>query len=68
MLAGAALYAEAHPWLATHVLGVGAGGKVTLPGLTHTSEWLWFAAMAAAALTLFAWLRTLDRRRRPVPA
>jgi uncharacterized membrane protein YedE/YeeE len=63
MLAGAGLYAEAHPWLAEHVLGVGAEGKITLPGVTHTSEWLWLGALALAAVGLFLLARAHERRR-----
>jgi hypothetical protein len=63
MLVGAGLYAEAYPWLAANVLRVGTEGKITLPGVTHTSEWLWLGAMASAAVLLFALARAYEHRR-----
>ena len=63
MLGGAALYAEAHPWFTEKVLGVGAEGKITLAGATHTSEWLWFGVMAVAAIVVFGIARTIERRK-----
>lgn len=68
MLAGAAIYAEAHPWLGEKVLGVGAEGKITLASATHTSEWLWFGGMAVAAVVLFRVARTVERRKAMAPS
>jgi uncharacterized membrane protein YedE/YeeE len=63
MLCGGALYAEAHPFLKSTVLGVADLGKVTLAdtGLPH---WWLIAGLAVAALVLFA---ALERRERCRP-
>jgi hypothetical protein len=60
MLAGGMLYAFSYPWLKGTVLAWWNLGQVTLPGLTGTSPLIWFAALAAIALGLFA---TLEARR-----
>jgi uncharacterized protein len=41
MLVGAALYAEAYPWIKSDVLGIADMGKATLPTLSGHSPW-WF--------------------------
>lgn len=41
MLVGAALYAEAYPWMKSEVLGIGNLGKATLATVTGLSPW-WF--------------------------
>ncbi len=51
MLLGAAIYAEAYPWVKEHILGVGAWGKETLPSLTGWSPWVFLAALSVAAVT-----------------
>ena len=60
MLAGGMLYAFAYPWLKGTVLAWWNLGNVTLPGLTGVSPLIWFAALAAIALGVFA---TLEARR-----
>lgn len=63
MLAGAAIYAEAYPWVKAHLLGVGAYGKVTLPDATGIAEWIYFAVLLAAAVIGFRALRSFESRR-----
>lgn len=58
MVAGAALYAEAHPWLAQHVLPVGDVGKETAATATGLSPWWFLLLLAAAALVVF---RAIER-------
>lgn len=40
MLVGAALYAEAYPFMKTSLLTWGDLGKITLPGVLNVSHWL----------------------------
>jgi uncharacterized membrane protein YedE/YeeE len=63
MLAGAAVYAEAYPWVKANLLGVGDYGPQTLPEATGISTWIYFAALLAAALVGFRALRSLEARR-----
>jgi len=60
MLAGAAVYAEVHPWVNDHVLSVGNYGKVTIPEATGIAPWVYFGVIAIAA---WAGFRALDRLR-----
>ncbi|MCK5801186.1 MAG: YeeE/YedE family protein [Lentisphaeria bacterium] len=53
MLAGAALYAEAYPWLKNSVLAWGTFGKITLPSLLGVSPWLLVPMFVMAFLGLF---------------
>ena len=53
MGAGAFLYAEAHPWLAAHMLPVGDLGKATLPSVTGLPWWLLAIVLAVAFSLLF---------------
>jgi uncharacterized protein len=53
MIAGAALYAEAFPWLETTVLTWGNLGKITLPQVLGVSPWLIIPLFAVVALLLF---------------
>jgi len=62
MVAGAALYAEADPWIAEHLSGIGARGKETAATLTGLSPWWFIAGLAAVALVLFALLPRSDER------
>jgi hypothetical protein len=55
MLAGAALYAEAFPFMKKTVLTWGDLGKVTLPGVLGVSPWVIVPVFAVAALALFTW-------------
>ncbi len=63
MFAGAAIYAEAHPWVKDNLLGIGAYGKVTLPSVTGITPWLYFAVLLAVAFFGFRALRSFERRR-----
>ena len=55
MLAGAALYAEAFPFMKKTVLTWGDLGKITLPEVLGVSPWVIIPVFAAAALGLFTW-------------
>lgn len=55
MAAGAALYAEAAPYLGP-LLGWANYGPVTLPQLTGWPAWVIFALLAPAALLVFRWV------------
>lgn len=63
MLFGAAIYAEAYPWVKANLLGVGDLGKVTLASETNVSEWIYFAVLLAAAVIGFRALRSFESRR-----
>jgi len=55
MLVGAAVFAEAYPWLSANVLSVGDLGKVTFADVTGLSVWVFVAVLlviAAVVLTL----------------
>jgi uncharacterized membrane protein YedE/YeeE len=54
MLAGGILYALSYDWVVANILPVGAMGKVQLPQLLGVSAAALFAALAVAALALFA--------------
>lgn len=56
MLAGAALYAEAYPFMKKTVLTWGDLGMITLPGALGVSQWVVIPAFAIVALLLFTWL------------
>lgn len=56
MFAGAALYAELHPWFKANVLGVGAIGDATLASISGLNPWAIIAGLTVVALLLFAWL------------
>lgn len=58
MLIGAAIYAEAYPFVNDHILKVADEGKVTLPDATGIAPWFFFIAIAIAAWFGF---RALDR-------
>jgi uncharacterized protein len=61
---GAALYAEAYPWMKSSVLGVGDLGKATLESVTGLSPWWFMAFLALAAVTGFVLLERWERRSR----
>jgi uncharacterized membrane protein YedE/YeeE len=67
MLAGAAAYAEAYPWLKANLLSRMDLGKLTLPDAAGLSPWWFVAAVGAIAITAFAIIETIERRR-PVVA
>lgn len=56
---GAALYAEAYPFMRQWVLPLGDFGKLTLPGLLGVNHWLVIAVLVLAFLGLF---RFFERR------
>ena len=60
MLAGAAIYAEAFPWVQANILDVGNYGKVTIPDATGIAPWFYFGIVAIAAWLGF---RAIDRLR-----
>lgn len=45
MIAGAALYAQAYPWMKSQVLGIGDFGKATFGSATGMSPWWFILAM-----------------------
>jgi len=55
MLAGAALYAEAFPFMKKTVLTWGDLGKVTLAEVLGLSPWVIIPVFAVVALALFTW-------------
>lgn len=57
MLAGAAVYAQAYPWVSGTLMEVGNLGKVTLPGLTGLSPWVFVVALSGIAVAVFVALR-----------
>ncbi len=56
MLAGAALFAEAYPFLKQTVLTWGNFGKLTFPQLLGINHWLIIPVMILGSLGLFYWL------------
>lgn len=59
MFAGALAFVAAYPLLTPIIGALGDAGKVTLPGVTDTSPWLWVAGLVLAAGAALL----LDRRR-----
>lgn len=55
MLVGAALYAEAFPFMKKTVLTWGDLGKLTLPDALGVSPWVIIPVFAVAAVGLFTW-------------
>lgn len=55
MIAGAALYARAYPFLKSTLLAWKDFGSVTLPGLLGVSPWSVIAAFWIIALLVFLW-------------
>jgi hypothetical protein len=53
MLAGAALYAEAYPYLEKNLLVVGSLGKLTLPGVLGMSAWAVIPALGLIFILVF---------------
>jgi len=62
MLAGAAAYAELHPWISRSITSVCDLGKTTLPELTGLHAGLWIAALAVVAVVVFAVLERLESK------
>lgn len=61
MFAGGAMFAENFSYYAATLLKRHDLGKPTLPDLTGLPAWLFFAALIAVALPLFAWLERRER-------
>jgi uncharacterized protein len=55
MLVGAALFAEAYPFLKETVLTWGNLGKITLPQILGVNHWLVIVVMILGTLGLFYW-------------
>ncbi len=62
MLVGAALYAEAYPWLKETVMAWKDFGKIGLPEALHLPAWLLIAVLSAAYVGAFVLFERLDRR------
>lgn len=56
MIVGAALFAEAYPWLKATVYTWGDLGKITLPQVLGVSHWVVIPLFVAGAGALFWWL------------
>jgi len=66
MLLGAAIYAETHSWVATHLLPFGDLGKETMVTTTGLSPWWFLALLALAGIVGFGLLERRERgRKRP---
>lgn len=62
MLLGAALYAEAYPWLKETVLAFRDFGKIGLPEATGLPAWLWIAVLGAAFAGAFVLFEKIERK------
>jgi len=62
MLLGAGLYVGFYPQLSRLLTSGGDAGKVTLPGLTGTSPWLWVGGLCLLAVAAFAYFARGSRR------
>jgi len=65
MVFGAAVYAEAHPWLNAHLNALFDMGKATMPSATGLSPWWFIAGLLALSIGVFV---ALERRERRPPA
>lgn len=63
LLVGGTLYAFSFPWISARLLPVGALGKVRLPDVTGVPALVWFGALIAIALTVFALIARVEQRR-----
>lgn len=52
MLFGAGLYVTAYEMLQGAITGLGNWGKATLPAVTHTSPWIWVAALLVVGIVV----------------
>ena len=59
ILAGAALYSEAYPFIKDTLLRTGDFGKLTLPGLLGLNHWVVILPLVVVGFAALAWL---DRR------
>ncbi|MBN2122882.1 MAG: YeeE/YedE family protein [Deltaproteobacteria bacterium] len=55
MLVGAALFAEAYPWLKKTVLTWGDFGKISLPQVLGLNHWILIVLFLVGGLLLFRW-------------
>ncbi|HMK43696.1 MAG TPA: hypothetical protein VK445_06120, partial [Dissulfurispiraceae bacterium] len=55
MLLGAALYAEAYPFMKDSVLTWGVYGKITLPQILGVNHWVVIVLFVLACCGLFFW-------------
>lgn len=62
---GATLYALSFPWVAKHVLPVGALGKVRLPDVTGVPAGVWFLALIGLAGVVFFLVERFERKAPP---
>lgn len=65
MFFGAGVYAELHPWMARHVLDVGALGKVTLHDQLGGGAWWYVGGLVLIGVAI---MLALPRGRRDAPA
>ncbi len=61
-LVGAAVYAEAYPFLSRTLEPIGKLGKVTFADVTHASPWWFIAGLAVVAIGLFVVLERHEKR------
>jgi hypothetical protein len=64
MLAGAAAYAELHPWFRDHLLAWGDRGKATLAGELGISPWWLIALLGILSVAIFIAIEKSERRSR----
>lgn len=57
MLVGAALFAEASPWVGRVLSPIGAWGKITFADVTGLSPWFFVAVLVSAAVAVFFLMR-----------
>lgn len=67
-IVGGTAYAFCYPWIAAHVLPIGALGKVRLPDITGVPSAAWFSGLALLALIVFVALERHERRRNAPPS
>ena len=60
MITGAAIFAEAYPWLQQTVLTWGNLGKITLPGVLGITPWLLIPIVGAGFVLLLRWFEKLE--------
>ena len=60
MLLGAALYAEAYPFLKGNLLTWGNLGKITLPQILGINHWIVIPIFILLSLRLFFWFEKND--------
>lgn len=63
MIVGAAIYAEAYPWIAANILKLADMGKATLATATGLSPWWFVIGLALAAAGGFYGLERWERKR-----